>query len=88
VLLSDVAARAGLLDLPAVIAVPWPGSFLGDQLSLVVGRRRGGRLLTRVPRLEPGVARALCLLERYDAPFILSSASSTGCATSPRSRLE
>src|SRR3954447_15068580 len=72
VIFSGVAAREGILDLPTLIAFSWLGSFLGDQLYFLIGRRYGARLLLRFPRWKPGVDHALNLLRRYSTGFILS----------------
>jgi membrane protein DedA with SNARE-associated domain len=72
VIFSGVAAREGILDLPTLIAFAWLGSFLGDQLYFLIGRRYGARLLLRFPRWKPGVDHALNLLKKYSTGFILS----------------
>jgi membrane protein DedA with SNARE-associated domain len=72
VLFSGIAAREGVLDLYLLIACAWVGSFLGDQVYFLLGRRYGPRLLQRYPRWHPGVKRALNLLERFSAGFILT----------------
>jgi membrane protein DedA with SNARE-associated domain len=70
--LGGLAAHRGYLSLPWVIAIAAAGGFLGDQVGFVVGRRYGGRLMARYPRLAPGIARADALLERYDAGLIIA----------------
>ena len=72
VIFSGVAAREGILDLPTLIAFAWLGSFLGDQLYFLIGRRYGARLLLRFPRWKPGVDHALNLLKKYSTGFVLS----------------
>ena len=72
VLLSGVFARDGALDLTTLIAVAWAGSFLGDQLYFLIGRRWGRRVLGRFPRWQPGVDAALGMLARHSTLFILS----------------
>jgi membrane protein DedA with SNARE-associated domain len=72
VIFSGVAAREGLLDIWLLIACAWSGSFLGDQLYFLIGRRFGGRLLRRFPRMKPGVDKALSLLQRHSTGFILT----------------
>jgi membrane protein DedA with SNARE-associated domain len=62
----------GYLSLPWVIAVAAAGGFLGDQFAFIAGRRYGGRLMARYPRLAPGIERADALLERYDAGLIIA----------------
>lgn len=72
VIFSGVAARQGILDLGTLIACAWAGSFLGDQCYFFIGRRYGSRLLARFPRWKGGVDKALSLLARYNAGFILT----------------
>jgi membrane protein DedA with SNARE-associated domain len=72
VIFSGVAARQGILDLGTLIACAWAGSFLGDQCYFFIGRRYGARLLARFPRWKGGVDKALSLLARYNAGFILT----------------
>lgn len=72
VLLAGYASARGLLNLPLLITCAWIGSFCGDQFYFFLGRRFGTRVLRRFPRWQPGVDRALRLLERYDTGFILS----------------
>jgi membrane protein DedA with SNARE-associated domain len=72
VLLAGYAAARGYLNLPLLILCAWIGSFAGDQFYFFLGRRYGTRVLRRFPKWQPGVDRALRLLERYDTGFILS----------------
>src|SRR5579871_6420377 len=72
VLLAGYAASHGLLNLPILLICAWLGSFAGDQFYFWLGRRYGTRVLQRFPRWQPGVDRALRLLERYNTGFILS----------------
>jgi membrane protein DedA with SNARE-associated domain len=72
VLLAGYAASHGLLSLPILVVCAWIGSFCGDQFYFLLGRRFGTRVLRRFPKWQPGVDRALRLLERYNTAFILS----------------
>jgi membrane protein DedA with SNARE-associated domain len=72
VIFSGIAARDGVLDLATLIGCAWIGSFLGDQMYFLLGRHAGPRLLGRFPRWQPGVDKALGLLEKYSTAFILS----------------
>jgi membrane protein DedA with SNARE-associated domain len=72
VIFSGIAAREGMVDLVTLIACAWGGSFLGDQLYFALGRHAGARMLRRYPRWQPGVDKALGLLEKYSTAFILS----------------
>jgi membrane protein DedA with SNARE-associated domain len=72
VIFAGYFASRGMLNLPLLIACAWLGSFCGDQFYFLLGRRFGARVLRRFPKWQPGVDRALRLLERYDTAFILS----------------
>jgi membrane protein DedA with SNARE-associated domain len=72
VIFAGYFASRGMLNLPLLIACAWLGSFCGDQFYFLLGRRYGARVLRRFPKWQPGVDRALRLLERYDTAFILS----------------
>ncbi len=71
-LLAGLAAHAGYLELPWVIATAWAGAVSGEQVWFLVGRRYGARLLRRFPRLRPRARRMRALLKRYHQPVILS----------------
>lgn len=72
VIVAGYAAHKGLLNPYLLVLFAWGGSFLGDQVFFLLGRKYGHQLLKRFPRWQPGVARALELLKRYDIGFILS----------------
>jgi len=72
VIFSGIAAREGMVDLVTLVSCAWVGSFLGDQLYFMLGRHAGARMLRRYPRWQPGVDKALSLLEKYSTAFILS----------------
>ena len=82
VIFSGIAAREGMVDLVTLIACAWAGSFLGDQLYFALGRHAGARMLRRYPRWQPGVDKALGLLEKYSTAFILSFRLFTASGTS------
>ena len=71
-LLAGLAAQAGYLELPWVIAIAWAGAVSGEQIWFLVGRRFGARLLRRFPRLRRRARRMRALLKRYHQPVILS----------------
>ncbi len=72
VIFAGYFASRGLLNLPSLLAAAWLGSFCGDQFYFWLGRRYGTRVLGRFPKWQPGVDRALRLLERYNTGFILT----------------
>ncbi len=72
VIFAGYAAHLGYLDLKLLILAAWIGSFCGDQVYFLLGRRYGGRIVARFPRLKPKSDRALELLHRYNTWFVLS----------------
>jgi membrane protein DedA with SNARE-associated domain len=70
-LFGGFAAHAGAFHLPALIAVCWLGSFLGDVVRFWIGRRYGTRWLKRFPRLERYVMVATRLANRHYLWMIL-----------------
>lgn len=69
--LSGVAAKRGLLDLPLVMLVGGVGSLLGDQFFFFLGRRHRNRPAVRFPMLRAKIVRAATLLDRYRLPVML-----------------
>lgn len=69
--LAGLAALRGYLDIVWVVAIGTIGGFLGDLICFYVGRRFGGRVLARWPRLMPAVARADALLARRGATVVV-----------------
>lgn len=70
--IAGFAAHRGYLALPWVMIWAFTGTFFGDQLYFVLGRRYGAVLLGRHPRWQRRVERVRTLLSRYHVPFILS----------------
>lgn len=71
VIFAGSFAAQGLLEPLPLLLAAWFGSFLGDQLYFLIGRRYGGSLLQRFPKWRHGVDHALELLRRYSTIFIL-----------------
>jgi len=71
VVLGGLAAHQRILDTEYVMLAAFAGSFLGDQVLYIVGRRWGPRVLTRVPSWRPRVEQALRILSRHQVVFIL-----------------
>ncbi|HYM32966.1 MAG TPA: DedA family protein [Candidatus Cybelea sp.] len=69
---AGYAASLGLLDFSILVACAWAGSFAGDQLWFILGRRYGQHLLQRFPRWIGGIETALMLARKYNTAFILS----------------
>ncbi len=55
-----------------LILFAWTGSFCGDQLYFLLGRRFGTRIIRRFPRIQGGVQLAIDLLHKYHTFFILT----------------
>lgn len=72
VIVAGLLAQKGYLNIGALFVAAWLGSFFGDQVVFILGRRYGLRILHHFPKLEPGVKRAIRWLERYAIIFILS----------------
>ncbi|WP_370152764.1 DedA family protein [Ferrovibrio sp.] len=72
VIFAGAAATQGALLVHWLIAAAWLGSFCGDQLYFLIGRKYGHRLLKRFPKLQGGVNVALDMLHKYHVGFILS----------------
>lgn len=70
-LLAGFAAHRGHLNLAAVFGVAAVFGFAGDQIAFWLGRRHGGWVLRRWPRLERHSERVRALLQRRHAPAIV-----------------
>lgn len=64
-ILAGFAAHQGYLQLHWVILIALAGGFFGDQIYFWLGRRHGGWILLRFPRLVPVFERANVLIARY-----------------------
>jgi len=65
--LAGLASHRGYLALPLLITVGALGGFIGDQAYFFAGRRFGGRILGRWPRLNPGAEKVEAMLRRRPA---------------------
>ena len=65
IVLSGIAAKAGLLPWPWVIAVGWFGTFSATQVWFLSGRYAGEAVLAKRPHLMPKVERAKALIDRW-----------------------
>lgn len=72
VIFAGLAAQKGALNVWLLFLASWLGSMCGDQAFFFIGRRYGTRILEHMPKLKPGVERALGWLENYAVIFILS----------------
>lgn len=72
VIFAGLAAQKGALNVWLLFLAAWLGSMCGDQVFFFIGRRFGTRILEHMPKLKPGVERALGWLENYATLFILS----------------
>jgi membrane protein DedA with SNARE-associated domain len=72
VLAAGYLASLGYLSLPLVAICAFLGTWIGDSTYFFIGRRWGATLLEKRPGWRPAAGRALRLLHRYHAIFILS----------------
>ncbi len=72
VIFAGLLAQKGYLNIAALFAAAWLGSFCGDQIVFALGRRYGLHILERFPKIKPGVENAIGWLEHYAVIFILS----------------
>lgn len=72
VIFAGAASFKGHLNIYLLILAAWLGSFCGDQLWFLLGRKFGKRLMNRFPKLEGGFHVAMSMVEKYDVLFILS----------------
>lgn len=75
---ETVVLAAGYLSSLDYLSLPWVaicaflGTWIGDSTYFFIGRRWGAALLEKRPTWRPAAERALRLLHRYHAIFILS----------------
>ncbi len=70
--LAGLAAHRGYLQLPLLIALAALGSFIGDQVYFLIGRRYGKRLIARFPRFKPAIRRIDTLVVRYSGVAVIA----------------
>jgi len=81
VLAAGVAAGAGLLTLPGIIAAGMAGVFASDTVCFLLGRLAGYRLARWFPRLYGRLDGAFQLIERHDDKLIVFFQFFPGLAT-------
>jgi membrane protein DedA with SNARE-associated domain len=70
--LAGLAAHRGYLHMPVLIALAALGSFIGDQVYFLIGRRYGKRLIERFPRFKPSVRRIDAMVVRYSGIAVIA----------------
>lgn len=70
-ILAGFAAHQGYLQLHWVMLIALVGGFSGDQIYFWLGRRHGGWVQQRFPRLIPVFERTNLLMERYHEVLIV-----------------
>ena len=70
--LAGLAAHQGYLHFPLLISLAALGSFVGDQIYFLIGRRYGKRLIARFPRLKPAIRRVDALVVRYAGVSVIA----------------
>lgn len=72
VIFAALAAQRGFLNIWALFASAWFGSFFGDQIYFFLGRKYGTRIIARYPKLQPKLNKVFGWLEKYATVYILS----------------
>ncbi len=72
VIFGGYAGYHGIVDPVHLLFAAWFGSFLGDQVWFLLGRRYGEAVMNRFPKWRPRVEIALDLLYEFKTLFILS----------------
>lgn len=72
VIFGGMAARMGILRIDILIACAWLGSFCGDQVWFLLGRRCGAWVVRRFPSIANGIDRAMERAGRLGDAFILT----------------
>jgi membrane protein DedA with SNARE-associated domain len=70
--LAGLAAHRGYLHLSLLIVLATLGSFIGDQIYFLLGRRYGKRLIARFPRFKPAIRRVDALVVRYAGVAVIA----------------
>ena len=70
-ILGGVSAHLGYLSLDRVIICGFSGTFLGDQLFFMLGRRHGKQILARRPSWQAPASRVFLILERHQNLLIV-----------------
>lgn len=69
--IAGLAAHRGYLHAPALVALGASGSFIGDQIFFMVGRRFGVKLFRRFPRLRQASHRVNGVVLRFSALSVI-----------------
>jgi membrane protein DedA with SNARE-associated domain len=72
VIFAGLAAQKGMLNFWVLFLSAFCGTFCGDQLFFLTGRKFGVHILDYLPKLKPAVNRSLGWLERHAVAFILA----------------
>src|SRR5450631_850243 len=70
--LAGLAAHRGYLHMSLLVALASLGSFIGDQVYFLIGRRYGKRLIARFPRFKPAIRRVDALVVRYAGVAVIA----------------
>jgi membrane protein DedA with SNARE-associated domain len=70
--LAGLAAHRGYLHMSLLVVLASLGSFIGDQIYFLVGRRYGKRLMARFPRFKPAIRRVDALVVRYAGVAVIA----------------
>jgi membrane protein DedA with SNARE-associated domain len=72
VIFAGLAAQKGLINFGLLFLAAWLGTFCGDQIFFLTGRKFGVHILEKIPKLKAPVESALGWLERHAVAFILA----------------
>ena len=72
VIFAGIAAQRGWLEIELLFLAAGLGSFVGDQVFFLLGRKYGNRIVKRFPKVRPSVRYALRWCEKHAIGFILS----------------
>lgn len=71
VIFAGLFAQKGALNVWLLFLAAWLGSMFGDQVVFMIGRKVGPKILDHLPRIKPGVEKAVGWLDQYAVLFIL-----------------
>jgi len=72
VIFAALASQRGYLNIWALFFAAWMGSFFGDQIYFLLGRKYGTKIIARSPKIKPRLDKVLGWLEKYATAYILS----------------
>lgn len=71
VIFAGAAAAQGHINIYLLILVAWLGSFCGDQIYFLLGKRFDKWILQKMPKVQGGVDKVAKIIKKHDVAFIL-----------------